>query len=148
MKCALAIILSLSIGCVVLSNAAAEQESLSVTDAWIRLAPPGSSVNAAYMHLHNPSSSARIISAVNADCCAEVMMHQSRQVGDKIFMEHLDSLEIPPQSELMLTPGGVHLMLFDAQAPLGLSDEVKITLVFSDNQKQILRVPVKRSADD
>lgn len=143
-----AITLVMSLSLVVPQCFAAGQTDVSVTDAWVKLAPPGSMVNAAYMQLHNNSSGVSVIVAVSADCCAEIMMHQSRRVGDKVFMEHLDTLEIPAKSGLMLAPGGLHLMLLGAQVPLGVSDEVNITLTFADGSTQTVTAPVKRSADD
>lgn len=127
---------------------AAEQVGVLVQHAWIKLAPPGAAVNAAYMHLHNHSSIARIVVAASADCCEQVMMHESRRVGDKVFMDHLDSIEIPAQSERILAPGGVHLMLIGARTPLAVNDQVKIVLDFSDGSQHIETVSVKRTADD
>lgn len=127
---------------------AAEPVGVSVQNAWIKLAPPGAAVNSAYMRLHNHSSVTRVVVAVSADCCAQVMMHESRRVGDKVFMDHLDSIEIPAQSERLLAPGGVHLMLIGARTPLAVNDQVKIVLDFSDGLQHIETVPVKRAADD
>jgi copper(I)-binding protein len=144
----MAITLMISFSLVVPQGFAVGQTDVSATDAWVKLAPPGSMVNAAYMQLHNHSSDMRAIVAVSADCCAEIMMHQSRRVGDKVFMEHLDTLEIPAKSVVMLMPGGLHLMLLGAQVPLRVSDEVNLTLTFADGNTQTVTALVKRSADD
>lgn len=127
---------------------AAEQEGISVHHAWIKLAPPDAAVNAAYMQLHNHSAVDRVVVAVTADCCDQVMMHESRRVGDKVFMHHLDTIEIPAGSERSLAPGSLHLMLIGPRASLTLSDRVKIVLHFSDGTQLIESVPVKRATDD
>lgn len=125
-----------------------ELEQLSVQSAWIKLAPPGASVNAAYMRLHNDSSAARIVVAVSADCCEQVMMHESRREGDRVFMAHRDKLEVSARSELVLAPGGLHLMLIGAREPLMENNQVKISLNFADGTQQLITVPVRRAAND
>ncbi len=123
-------------------------DNFSITNAWIKLAPPGSSVNAAYMDLHNHALEEKVIVAVTADCCAQVMMHQTRREGDRVYMDHRDTLYIPPQGELQLKPGGLHLMLMGAKAPLQPDDSVNIAFDFSDSTQLTLRVPVKKAAHD
>jgi copper(I)-binding protein len=121
---------------------ASEPAEVTVKNAWVKLAPPGTKVNAAYMQLYNHSSMDKAVVKVSADCCREVMVHQSRRVGDRIFMDHIDSLEVPARSELMLAPGGLHLMLIGAHTPLDVNDEVKITLIFSDEKTLVIAAPV------
>lgn len=123
-------------------------DSLLVTNAWIKLAPPGAAVNAAYMDFHNRAQEEKVIVAVTADCCAQVMMHQTRREGDRVYMDHRDTLYILAQSELQLTPGGLHLMLVGAKTPLRLNDSVNIVFDFSDSTQLTLRVPVKKAADE
>lgn len=126
----------------------AEPSGFEVRNAWIKLAPPGAAVNAAYMSLHNSTAEEKVIVAVTADCCTQVMMHQTRREGDKVYMDHRDSLYIPAQGELQLAPGGLHLMLLGAKAPLGLEDNINIHFDFSDSTQYTLSVPVKKAADD
>jgi copper(I)-binding protein len=126
----------------------AVENSFFVTDAWIKLAPPGAAVNAAYMKLRNQSLEEKVIVAVTADCCSQVMMHQTRREGDKVYMDHRDSLFIPAQGELHLTPGGLHLMLLGTKAPLGVGDNINIHFDFSDSTQYTISVPVKKAADE
>lgn len=145
---AMAIILFVFLGVFVSPAFAGEQTAVIVKNAWVKLAPPGAKVNAAYMQFYNHSSVDNAVVAVSADCCKEVMVHQSRRIGDRIFMDHLDRLEIPARSELMLSPGGLHLMLTGAQAPLKMNDEVKIILTFTDGTILTVTAPVTGSANE
>jgi copper(I)-binding protein len=124
------------------------QEAVSVQQAWVKLAPPGAAVNAAYMRLQNQSPTAQVIVAVSADCCTQVMMHESRLEGDRVVMDHKERLEIPAQSELVLAPGGLHLMLMGAQAPLAMDDKVSFVFEFADGTQKIIIAPVKRAAHE
>jgi len=116
-----------------------------VENAWVQLAPPGAKVNAAYMQIHNPQAQARIITGVRADCCAMVMLHQTRREGDRVFMDHLEQLVIPAQSSVRLAPGGLHIMLMQAKRELTLDSKVTISFDFSDGTTQGVELHVKQS---
>lgn len=118
---------------------------VQVENAWIQLAPPGATVNAAYMTIHNPQSSAQTIVKVSADCCAGVMLHKTRREGDKVVMDHLEHLVIPAQARVPLAPGGLHIMLTKAQEELRLESKVKIIFSFDDGTIQEFTLDVKQS---
>jgi copper(I)-binding protein len=118
---------------------------VQVENAWIQLAPPGATVNAAYMTIHNPQSSAQTIVSVSADCCAGVMLHKTRREGDKVVMDHLEHLIIPAQARVPLAPGGLHIMLTKAQEELRLESKVKIIFSFDDGTIQEFTLDVKQS---
>lgn len=115
-----------------------------VDNAWIKLAPPAATVNAAYMQLSNLQAQAQTIVGVSADCCAMAMLHQVQHDGDKVSMAHLDQLVIPPQSSVQLAPGGLHIMLMHAHEKLALNHPVIITLRFSDGHSQAIVLAVKK----
>jgi copper(I)-binding protein len=115
-----------------------------VDKAWIKLAPPAATANAAYMQLTNLQLHAQTIVGVSADCCAMAMLHQIRYESDKVSMVHLDRLVIPPQSSVQLAPGGTHIMLMQAHEKLLLGHRVIITLTFSDGHSQMIELAVKR----
>lgn len=144
----IAIMVILFFSALLCPGVAIAQAELTVQNPWVKLAPPGASVNAAYMNLRNDSPEEKIIVAVSADCCMQVMMHQTRREGDKVYMDHHDRLIIPAQSELQLAPGGLHLMLLGANAPLTLNDKVNIHFDFADGTQHSVSIPVKKAADD
>jgi len=118
---------------------------VQVENAWIQLAPPAIAVNAAYMTIHNPQLRAQTIVGVSADCCAGVMLHKTRREGDKVAMDHLEHLVIPAQARVQLAPGGLHIMLTEAQEELTLESKVKITFSFGDGSTQEFDLDVKQS---
>lgn len=119
---------------------------VQVENAWIKLAPPAATANAAYMEIVNPQLRPQTIMGVSADCCAGVMLHRTRREGDKVVMEHLDLLSIPAQSSVQLAPGGMHIMLTEAQEELILERKVKITFSFGDGSTQEFELDVKQDA--
>lgn len=118
---------------------------VDVEDAWVKLAPPGATVNAAYMKIHNPQIRVQTIVGVSADCCAMAMLHQTRKHGDKVSMDHLDLLAVPAQASVQLTPGGLHIMLMKPAQELVIDSEVKITFSFSDGTTQHINLSVKKN---
>jgi len=118
---------------------------VEVSDAWVQLAPPGAEVNAAYMRIYNPQLKPQTIVGVSADCCAMAMLHQTRKHGDKVSMDHLDLFVVPAQTDVQLNPGGLHIMLMQAQQELTIDSEVKITFSFSDGTTQDINIHVKKN---
>tara|TARA_R100000656_G_scaffold71459_1_gene53565 strand:- start:273 stop:722 length:450 start_codon:yes stop_codon:yes gene_type:complete len=116
-----------------------------IEDAWVQLAPPAITVNAVYMQIHNPQLRPQTIVSLSADCCAMVMLHNTRKMGDKVVMEHLDYLELPAQSKAQLAPGGMHIMLMEPQEELTLESKVKLTFSFSDGSTQEFDLHVKNN---
>lgn len=118
---------------------------VSVQNAWVQLAPPTITVNAVYIEINNPQLRPQTIVSLNADCCATVMLHNTRKVGDKVVMEHLDYLVIPAQSTVQLVPGGMHIMLMEPHAELTLENKVKLTFSFNDGSTQEFDLDVKKN---
>jgi copper(I)-binding protein len=116
-----------------------------VENAWVQLAPPTITVNAVYMQINNPQLRSQTIVSLNADCCTSVMLHNTRKVGDKVVMEHLDYLVIPAQSSVQLVPGGMHIMLMEPQVELTHESKVKLTFSFSDGSTQEFDLDVKKN---
>lgn len=132
--------------CVLLSVLAGHcAAQLQVENAWVQLAPPATTVNAAYMQISNPHLRSQTIVGLSADCCATAMLHNTRKDGDKVSMEHLEYLVIPAQGSVQLVPGGMHIMLMEAKEELTLDNKVKITFSFNDGSTQDIELDVKKT---
>lgn len=132
--------------CVAMCSSAALAE-LRVENAWVKLAPPGARANAAYVQLYNNGDAPVIIQSLSANCCAELMLHNTRYENDKAIMEHLDQLTIPAHTEVKLAPGGLHIMLLRASKPLQLGEQIELQLQFANGQQQTIHLPVKANDD-
>lgn len=117
---------------------------VQVENAWVQLAPPSARVHAAYMQIHNSQTQAQTIIGLRADCCAMVMLHQTRKDGDKVKMDHLEYLEIPAHASVQLAPGGLHIMLMQATSELALGSKVTISFDFRDGSTQDVELNVKQ----
>jgi periplasmic copper chaperone A len=117
---------------------------LQINNAWVKLAPPSASVNAAYLELRNTTDSSVVITEITADCCGHVMLHETKIDGDKASMHHLDELNVQAKSNLVMRPGGLHIMLMQIKTPLVVDAKVQFILTFADGRQQQFGAMVKR----
>ncbi len=115
---------------------------------YVRAVPPGHSISAAYLTLHNNSSSAVQLDSAQTDSAGTTELHQSRQQDGVMRMRAAQQVEIPAGAEYRLQPGGDHLMLIDLKQPLNAGDEVRLQLNFSDGQQLQLKLPVRSPMDE
>ena len=127
------------------STAASNQ--IQVENAWVRAAAApemqmeGNStmsgsehlsggVSAAYMLLRNPAGETDRLVSVKTDAAESAEMHMTQVENDVATMRQVDSIEVPPQGETELKPGGLHIMLIGLKHELKSGDKVRLTLQF------------------
>lgn len=108
---------------------------LVVEQAWIREAPPGAMMHAGYAVLRNDGDVAIDVSAVQSKGFGDVSIHETVLVNGISKMHELKGLQIASASSVTLMPGGKHLMLMDATAPVVLGLSIEITLILGDGKK-------------
>lgn len=109
----------------------------------MRALPPGQPTAAAYVTLHNPSGSAVVLTGGSTPAAALVEIHQSSQEDGMWRMRKLGGLEIPAGGSVSMTPGGVHLMLFDLGKPLREGDSIPLQLEFDTGETLDVVIEVK-----
>ena len=117
---------------------------LLVTDAWVREAPPGAHMLAAYLTIENTSPQARVLRGVDSKQFSHVMLHKSEVVDGIARMTHVNHLEIPAHGSLALEPGSYHLMMPAAQKRLIAGDQVEFELHFADGESLHVQAEVRK----
>ncbi len=116
---------------------------MTVVDAWVKAADEG--MSAAFGPLINDSD--RELTVVAAESAASTMLELHETVEDEtgqLVMRRVESgFTIPADGQLVLEPGGDHIMLMDLTAPLRAGDEVTFVLTFSDDSTLTFDAPVK-----
>ncbi|HEX4910096.1 MAG TPA: copper chaperone PCu(A)C [Permianibacter sp.] len=120
---------------------AAEATGITVHDGYIRLPPPGSPA-AAYFTLKNSGADRALVDA-DCRCAGMTMIHESIEQDGMAKMRHVDSAALPSGGELVLKPGGLHVMLMRLNAPLKAGDSHPLTLRFADGDTLTVRLPVQ-----
>ena len=120
---------------------AAEASGITVHDGFIRLPPPGSPA-AAYFTLKNAGAARALVDA-DCTCAVMTMIHESIEQDGMAKMRHVDSAVLPGGGELVLKPGGLHVMMMRLKAPLKAGDDIPLTLHFADGDTLTVRLPVQ-----
>lgn len=107
----------IALGLVLISMSAWACPGLQITDGWIRQAPPGAHVMAAYANLTNHGDKPLSITAISSPAFGAIEIHQTRIEDGESRMMALDDITIAPHEQTRLAPGGIHLMLFRPRSP-------------------------------
>jgi copper(I)-binding protein len=129
------------VACAWLGAARAEIE---VENAWVREAPPGARMLAAYLTLNNPGQQDRTLVEVRSPAFSHIMLHKSELVDGVARMIHMDEILIPAGAEVRLEPGGLHLMMPAPEVPLSAGDRVELVLIFADDSRLEIEAEVRK----
>lgn len=104
---------------------------LVIEHPWTRATPAGAPVAGGFFKVRNTGKTAdRLISGTSA-VAGTFEIHEMAVVDGIMKMRALDKgIEIPPGGEVVLKPGGLHVMFIGLAAPLEKGAKVKGTLVF------------------
>ncbi|MGL5451515.1 MAG: copper chaperone PCu(A)C [Aeromonas sp.] len=125
-----------------LGMSATAQAKIDVADGYVRLLPPGSPNTAAFMVLRNDADKPVKLVGATSQAAKRAELHTHLHENGVMKMRQVPSIEIPAKGQVALTPGGMHIMLFDI-APLSELTPVPLTLTMDDGQQLVLPLPVK-----
>lgn len=110
---------------------ATQAEHIRASQAWIRVLP-GDLPAGAYVTLENTGDQPATLHGAHSASYGDAMLHKSSAEGGVSRMAMVDELPVPTHGKAELSPGGYHLMLMKAVAPVKIGDKVKVTLTFGD----------------
>jgi copper(I)-binding protein len=122
-------------------------DTLQVSDPWIREAPPGATVLAGYLTLTNTTSTPLVIEAVSSPAFEAVEIHRSQVVDGVAHMQPVSELTVPATGSISLAPGGYHLMLLRPVRALTEGDNVTLLLHRADGICVTVTAPVLRMTE-
>ena len=101
---------------------------VSVTDATVRLLPPGVPNTAAYFSIHNHSETMITLVGAKVDFANKAEIHNHIMVNDMMSMQQQAEVVIQPGATVDFAPGGLHIMLFGLNKPLQEGQTLAISL--------------------
>ncbi|HWQ27460.1 MAG TPA: copper chaperone PCu(A)C [Dehalococcoidia bacterium] len=122
-----------------------EAPGIVIEDAWARQSPMGQmgggmgegmqgtmapARGAAYMVIRNTGTEDDALIGASSDVAMTTEVHESYMEGDTMMMRRVDRIEIPAGGEVVLEPGGYHVMFIDLKEPLQAGTTIEITLEF------------------
>ena len=117
---------------------------VSIIDAWARPANQGDN-SAVYFKINNPGPRIDSLLEVQTDVAAQAELHESEMDDQGVMsMHHQNHVDIPPDSQLEFTPGGLHVMLLDLKQDLRLGDTIQVTFKFQNSDEITLDTPIRQ----
>src|SRR5690606_36271661 len=115
-----------------------------VTGAWARPGDEGAN-SAVYFHLRNRGSETVTILEPRADVADDIELHDTvlEMVSGPggtpqqlMKMEHIHHIEVAPGEDVVLRPGGLHIMLLGLRRDLAVGDSFTLTLVVTSCEEE------------
>lgn len=111
--------------------------------AYVREVPPGATVTAAFLMLHNPGPTARALVAASSPAARTVQLHQHIDDHGVMRMRQVERIDVPAGGMVELAPGGYHIMMIDLVRPLARGETVALALQFDDGTVVNVDAPVQ-----
>jgi copper(I)-binding protein len=105
---------------------------LVFSGAWARATVPGAGSAAIYGTFRNDSDQPVTIKKITTDVASSVMLHKSSLDSGMMRMAAVDDLSLAPGEELILAPGGMHMMLMGLRAPIDENQIIYVNILTSD----------------
>ncbi len=126
------------------NSAIATIDGITIIDPYVRAIPPGQTISAAFLQLHNNSAKTNYLIKATSPIANVVELHEHIHDRGMMKMRRVERIEIPAKSNTLLKPGGYHIMLIDLKETLALDKKITINLEFSDGSKQTIIAPVRK----
>lgn len=124
----------------------AQSASLRVSDAWVRSTPPGVTMSAAYLTIHNDAAAAATLVRVEAAAATTVELHRTTMEQGMMRMGPVRDVPVPARGTAVLKPGGYHVMLIGLRRPLAAGQRVALVLHFADGTTLHVEAEVRPAA--
>lgn len=115
---------------------------IEISNERIRAVAPGQKMTGAFMNIKNTGSDLQLISAESTISKA-VELHTHVEVNEVMRMRKVDAIDLPSNTITHLKPGGLHIMFIGLASHLKIDQKVDVTLVFSNDSRMQLAIPVK-----
>ncbi len=120
--------------------ATAAMAQTQVRDPWVRGTVPNQKATGVFAHISS-SKGGRLVSA-QSPAAGKTEIHTMELEGNVARMRQIPALDLPAGQDVVLKPGGYHIMLIDLKQQLKPGDQVPLTLVIegSGGQRETLQV--------
>jgi len=117
----------------VLSFSAIAQNTVKVTDAWVRATVPQQKATGAFMQITAPKNM-RLLE-VRSIVAGVAEIHEMSTVDNMMRMRQVKEVPLPAGKAVELQPGGYHVMLLQLKNQVKAGDKIPLTLVVEGDDK-------------
>ncbi len=114
---------------------------IEVSQPWARATAGAGRSAAVYFTLRDHGAADRLTGA-STPVAGMAMLHESTESNGVAHMRMLNAIELLPEHDTVLRPGGLHLMLTGLNGPLRQGQTFSLTLTFAHAAPVTLTVPV------
>jgi hypothetical protein len=118
--------------------------NMTVSGGWFR-ALPANLPAGGYFTLHNGGVVPISLIGAASPACGMLMLHESVSMNGMSSMESIESIPVPPGTDVTFAPGGYHLMCMKPTAAMKPGGSVPVTLQFADGSKVTSNFAVKNA---
>lgn len=134
------------------TDAPAKASAVSISEPWARgtVGSDDPSMSAAFMLIDNNGDEDVVLQSVASTVAERTELHEMAMVDGDMVMRRVegDGITIEAGGDMLLQPGGYHVMLMDLTEELVPGTEIELTLSFSDGSTQTITVPVKEFTEE
>ena len=116
---------------------------LSVTGAWSRSTPPVAKVGVVYFTLANDTNKSDRLLRLSTPVAEKAEVHRTEVLDGISRMREVAVLHVDAGKELVLKPGGMHVMLTGLRKPLVAGTTYELDLLFEVAGPRKVRVEVR-----
>lgn len=123
--------------------------TVQIGDPWARTSANMQNAGAVYMTITGGSEADRLIGvAVDSSIAAMAQIHETSMTendeGTQMMeMQQISSIDVAADSDVVLEPGGYHIMLMQLAEPLQSGNEFDVTLMFENAGNMDVKVEVR-----
>ena len=131
----------------VVAGACSGGGDVEVDDVWARSSARMQNAGAVYMEISGGDTADRLIGAsVASSVAGEAQIHESMMDAEGVMMmQEVGAIDVPADSEVMLKPGGFHVMLMMLAEPLANGAEFDVTLTFEQAGEIVVTAEVREN---
>jgi copper(I)-binding protein len=139
----LTLILSTAAALSVSAPLLAGEPDLTITDFYVRMAPPGTPTTGAFMTIKNNSNTDRKLLKAESPAAKTVELHKHINDNGVMKMRQVMEIDVKSQGQAELKPGSYHVMLIDLRQTLKEGETIPLTLTFDDGSTKKIDAPIK-----
>ncbi|KAB2825840.1 copper chaperone PCu(A)C [Aliivibrio finisterrensis] len=127
-----------------LSSTAFAQSELTIENPYARATPPNAVNSAIFMTIKNDGDKDRTLISATTSAANKVELHTVIETDGMMKMREVESITIAKNSDTVLKPGGLHIMLFELTGSLKEEEFIDVNLNFANGDKEVFKAPVKK----
>lgn len=122
---------------------ATRKGEVTIEAPWARASIGISRPAAAYLTLRNEGSEPDVLTSVKTSVSGTAEVHEMTITDGIARMRQVGEVEIPAGGEVVLKPGGLHVMLMKLKRPLKEGEKFTMTFIFANVGPIDVTVPVQ-----